>query len=243
MEEFHQHRSRWIVFCDECGDHSLASIDPDFPLFLLSLVLIERADYLRVVVPALARFKLEWFDHEGVNLHSYEIRKVRPPFAFLSRRDLRETFHARLAALMSTLPYRAFPVAVRKDLLVARHGTAAENPYDLALSRGVESIREWIAAHGGGEASWVAEARGKREDRQLAETWSCLHRIPAEGVQPESLEFVPSHDNVAGLQLADLVGYPVARRILNPERPNQAYEVVRSHLSGGKEAGLWVILP
>ncbi|HQF55567.1 MAG TPA: DUF3800 domain-containing protein [Fibrobacteria bacterium] len=156
---------------------------------------------------------------------------------------MREVFHGQLAALMSTLPYRAFLVAVRKDLLVARHGTDAENPYDLALLKGVRSIREWVAVHGGGDVAWIAEARGKREDRQLAATWSILHLVPSEEASPESLEFVPAHDNVAGLQLADLVGYPVARRILNPERLNQAFEVVRTHLCGGQEAGLWTLLP
>ncbi|QQS03413.1 MAG: hypothetical protein IPK50_13995 [Fibrobacterota bacterium] len=62
--------SRWLVFCDECGDHSLVKINPEFPLFLLSLVLVDREEYATRIIPALARFKLDWFDHEGVNLHS-----------------------------------------------------------------------------------------------------------------------------------------------------------------------------
>ena len=38
--------SRFIAFFDECGDHSLTKIDPDFPLFLLALVVVEREVYL-----------------------------------------------------------------------------------------------------------------------------------------------------------------------------------------------------
>ena len=45
--------SRFIAFFDECGDHSLDKIDVDFPLFVLSTVLIERADYINIVVPEL----------------------------------------------------------------------------------------------------------------------------------------------------------------------------------------------
>ncbi len=85
--------SRWLVFCDECGDHSLGKINPEFPLFLLSLVLVDREEYVTRIVPSLARFKLNWFDHEGVNLHSYEIRKAKGPFALLSYRSWREEFH------------------------------------------------------------------------------------------------------------------------------------------------------
>ena len=236
-------RSRWIIFCDECGDHSLAKIDPDFPLFLLSMVLMEREEYACAVVPALARLKLEWFDHEGVNLHSYEIRKIRPPFAFLARRELRVAFHGSLAQLMTELPYRAFIVAVRKDRLLALRGTGAENPYDLALSRGMESVRAWIAQHGGGEAAWVVEARGRREDRQLAETWFAIHDGRTDIPTVETLEFVPGSDNVAGLQLADLIGYPVARRILNPDRINQAFDVLQAHLRDGREDEAWILLP
>lgn len=236
-------RSRWVIFCDECGDHALAKIDPDFPLFLLSMVLVEREEYVQRIVPALARFKLKWFDHEGVNLHSYEIRKIRPPFAFLARRESREAFHASLARMMADLPYRAFVVAVRKDRLLALRGTGAENPYDLALSRGMESVRSWIAQHGGGETAWVVEARGRREDRQLEETWSAIHEGRTDIPRGETLEFVPGRDNVAGLQLADLIGYPVARRILNPDRTNQAFDVLHAHLRDGREGEAWILLP
>jgi hypothetical protein len=37
--------SRFIAFFDECGDHSLAKIDTDFPVFVLALVVIERKTY------------------------------------------------------------------------------------------------------------------------------------------------------------------------------------------------------
>jgi hypothetical protein len=243
MTESSRKLSEWIVFCDECGDHSVSSIDPDFPLFLLSLVLVNRTAYATEIVPALSKFKLDWFDHEGVNLHSYEIRKIRDPFAFLVRREWREAFHSQLATLMSELPYRAFIVAVRKDALVERHGLDAENPYDLALAHGVEAVHAWIDGHGGGVVAWVAESRGKRENRELSSTWQRVCRVSlSEGVV-ETLEFVPGRENVAGLQLADLIGYPVARRILNPDRVNRAFEVIEPHLRNGTAARSWMVLP
>jgi hypothetical protein len=37
--------SRFLGFFDECGDHSLTKIDPDFPLFVLALAVVERTAY------------------------------------------------------------------------------------------------------------------------------------------------------------------------------------------------------
>ena len=34
--------SRYIAFFDECGDHSLEQIDRDFPLFVLSTVIVSK---------------------------------------------------------------------------------------------------------------------------------------------------------------------------------------------------------
>jgi hypothetical protein len=235
--------SRWLVFCDECGDHSLAKINPEFPLFLLSMVLVDRREYAERIVPALSQFKLDWFDHEGINLHSYEIRKAKGQFAILSNRSWREAFNEQLGRLMAELPYRSFCVAVRKDALLKKHGLESDNPYDLALERGVEAVHAWIEGHGGGAAAWVAEARGKREDRELALTWRRIHSFGPSKSNEETLEFVPGSDNVAGIQLADLIGYPVARHILYPDRPHRAFDVVEPHLRNGLRSGAWVELP
>ncbi len=109
--------------------------------------------------------------------------------------------------------------------------------------KGVEAVHAWIESHGGGAAAWVAEARGKREDRDLASTWRHIHAFGPPAYQAESLEFVPGSDNVAGIQLADLIGYPVARRVLNPECPHRAFEVVEPHLRNGLGSRGWMELP
>jgi len=81
--------SEYIAFLDECGDHTLELIDKDFPLFLLATVVMRRADYVEKVVPAITRLKLKYWVHEGVNLHSRDIRKAKGPFGFLQVPDLR----------------------------------------------------------------------------------------------------------------------------------------------------------
>ena len=75
--------SRFIAFFDECGDHSMDKIDRDFPVFVLSMIIAERSAYIETVVPALTRLKLRFWPHEGVNLHSRDIRKAHGDFSFL----------------------------------------------------------------------------------------------------------------------------------------------------------------
>ena len=45
----------------------MEKIDADFPLFVLSTVILERAAYIEKVIPALNRLKLRFWPHEGVN--------------------------------------------------------------------------------------------------------------------------------------------------------------------------------
>ncbi|MFM8830042.1 MAG: hypothetical protein ACKOHM_03405 [Spartobacteria bacterium] len=52
-------------------------------MFVLSTVNQERAAYIEKVIPALNRLKLRFWPHEGVNLHSRDIRKQHGDFSFM----------------------------------------------------------------------------------------------------------------------------------------------------------------
>ncbi len=73
-----------IAYLDEAGDHALAAPDRDFPVFALSLLVVDTAAYARRIVPAVYALKLDLWGHEGVILHSRDIRKAQGPFAFLT---------------------------------------------------------------------------------------------------------------------------------------------------------------
>ena len=76
--------SDYIVYADESGDHSLTSIDPQFPVFVLAFcILIQKAAYTDHVVPAFQRFKFEFWGHDSVVLHGHDIRKAQDDFNIL----------------------------------------------------------------------------------------------------------------------------------------------------------------
>ena len=242
--------SRYVAFFDECGDHSLEKIDTDFPLFVLSTVIMERSNYVNVVVPELTRLKLRFWPHEGVNLHSREIRKAHGDFAFMQVPERRKEMLAALSELMSALPFTLFITVIHKKSHKERYGINAFNPYNLALSFTFERVLHFMEGVGETTLPVTAEARGKNEDQQLE---AAFHRLMTLGtsVIPASkfknlhcpLSFRSKRDNIAGMQIADLCGHPAARKALKPGQENQAFDVVRKHIYRGENEGGWKEFP
>ena len=43
--------SDYIIYVDESGDHSLAKINPEYPLFVLALCIVKKSEYADQIVP------------------------------------------------------------------------------------------------------------------------------------------------------------------------------------------------
>lgn len=238
--------SRFIAFFDECGDHSLVKINPELPVFVLCTLIVERTAYAQTIVPALATLKLRYFAHEGINLHSRDIRKSDGPFSILLNAQVRGRFLADLSAMMAALPFTLFATVIHKHAYKARYGDGARNPYDVALEYSFERVLHFMEANGETALPVIAEARGRNEDNALQ---ASFHRLMTEGTYYNKAErfqkltcpisFRRKHDNIAGIQLADLCAYPVARRALRPETENRAFEVIAPKIyRAGKVSGL-----
>lgn len=225
--------SRFIAFFDECGDHSLTKINPELPVFALCTVVVEREAYARDIVPQIAAFKLRYFAHEGINLHSRDIRKAEGPFSILQNGSVRARFLDDLSAMMGRLPFTLFTTVIHKHAHKARYGDGARNPYDVALEYSFERILHFMESHEEMALPVIAEARGKNEDNELR---ASFHRLMTEGTYYNRAErfrklicpisFRRKQDNIAGVQLADLCAHPVARKTLKPDAENRAYAVI-----------------
>ena len=243
-------RSRFIAFFDECGDHSLEKIDRDFPLFVLALVVVERVAYCEKVLPELNRFKLRYWNHEGINLHSRDIRLAGGPFSLLLNAVVRHKFIEELSALLDELPFTLFISAIRKQTHVERYGKDAANPYDLSLEFTMEGLIHFLESNGETHLPIVAEARGKREDNALEQAF---YRLMARGTENRPAEqfkkldcpltFQSKKNNIAGIQLADLCAHPCARHILNPTKENRAFEIAKKHIYTSGETVGWKVFP
>lgn len=225
--------SRFIAFFDECGDHSLTKINPQFPVFTLCTVVVEREAYANTIVPEMAAFKLRYFAHEGVNLHSHDIRKAEGPFSILLNANVRKPFMDDLSAMMERLPFTLFATVIHKHGHKTRYGERARNPYDVALEYSFERILHFMESHRETALPVIAEARGKHEDNALR---ASFHRLMTEGTRYNKAErfrkltcpidFRRKLDNIAGIQLADLCAYPTARSAISPNEEQRAYAVI-----------------
>src|SRR3989338_11186629 len=72
--------SKYIVYVDESGDHSLQSIDNNYPVFVLAFCIFHKRHYSEAIVPALEKFKFNHFGHDQIVLHENEIRKEKGAF-------------------------------------------------------------------------------------------------------------------------------------------------------------------
>jgi hypothetical protein len=244
-----ERNSRYIAFIDECGDHSWTHINPEFPLFVLSTIVVERDHYWREIVPAFAKLKLRQWSHEGANLHTRDIRKASGAFAFLQVPARRKSFLADMNELMATVQFTLFITAIRKPEYAAAHGAVGTDPYEIALENTFERVLHFLDGCGESDLPVVAEARGKVEDSALAASfYRLLHdgtrNIPSERFRQLrcSMAFVRKVENIAGTQLADLCGYPSSRHILKPSQPNQAFDIVLPHIyQRDGESGIMVL--
>ena len=156
-----------IVYVDETGDHTLELVDKDFPVFVLVLLICDTEKYTGQIVPAFYRLKMDYFGHEGVIMHSRDIRKAQGDFGFLTDPEKRPPFYSRINDIMEQSDYTLIAAAIRKQIHKERYGVNARNPYDLAFTFALERLLPLLEGLGQTEVRLVAEARGKREDEEL----------------------------------------------------------------------------
>jgi hypothetical protein len=176
-----QQHSDFIVFADESGDHSLTNVSREYPVFVLSFCIFRKTDYIENVYPLLQRFKLRWWEHEAVVLHSMRIRRQERPFVFLKSIEKRERFMADLADTLSRCPFTLIAGVIDKVRLRQQY-VQPENPYSIALRFCLERAHEFLLERDQAhlKTGFLFECRGKKEDaelavvfRQLCERLSC----------------------------------------------------------------------
>ena len=232
--------SDFVVYVDESGDHSLASIDKAYPVFVLALCVFHKRHYAEKIVPAVQKFKFNHFGHDSVVLHEHEIRKQTGMFGFLTQRAARDAFMGQLGKIMAASNFVLIACVVDKARLPKSEG-AASNPYHIALGLCLEALRSFLAEKQQDDLKThvVVECRGKKEDAELELEFRriCGGSNPTGKALMFDVVFADKKTNLAGLQLADLVARPVGLDHLRPAQQNQAFEVLKSkfYCSGGRQ--------
>ena len=83
----------------------------------------------------------------------------------------------------------------------------------------------------------IVEERGRKEDRKLLNYYNGLRNNGTKWVEVErfrsrisKFNFKAKKDNIIGLQIADLIAYPITTHLLYPDRENPAYEAFKHNI-------------
>lgn len=232
----------YIVYADESGDHSLVTINPEHPMFVLVFCIFNKKIYCEHIVPRMQQLKFTFWGHDSVVLHNHEIRKAKNDFSLLQNAPVRESFVSCLNTFIENTEVTIIAAAINKNSLKNRY-SKPDNPYEIALRFCMERLWYWLEekAQGNLLTHLIVEKRGHNEDTQLELEFRRIVSATEFSNKPKlDIRFMDKKHNSTGLQIADLAAYPIARHMTKPKQKNRAYEIIKSKLrksSSGKIDG------
>lgn len=229
---------KYNLYIDESGDHGLVTLDAGFPVFLLCGILISDEDY-SVVREQLNTIKRELWENKEVIFHSRDIRKCNKEFQILFDLDIKKRFYEQINDVIHNSKYRIIASAIDKEKYIKMYGRLSNDVYELALSFIMERTIFCLDEIKNTEKQLevIIEKRGKKEDKKLDEHFQ---RLLARGTGflasqrfrdvKTTITFRDKKENINGLQLADLIAYPIARYVIEPNRANPAFDVLENKI-------------
>lgn len=229
--------SDYIIYVDESGDHSLSSVDKEYPIFVLAFCIFKKDTYTQNAVKRLKEFKFKHFGHDMVVLHENEIRRDKGYFKVLKSRELKQNFMNELTEIIEEENFTIIATAINKTQFDMTSKT--KNLYDLALRFCMERAYSFLYKNKQGEkiTHIVVERRGQKEDEALELEFRRINDGQNQTNTFMNFEIIMAHkqSNSAGLQLADLVARPIGINILRPNQENRAYEIIKKKFYEKKE--------
>lgn len=232
--------SKYIIYVDESGDHSLQSVDGNYPIFVLAFCIFHKRHYSEAIVPALEKFKFNYFGHDQIVLHENEIRKEKGSFNIFRGKDEKDKFLNQLTEIIEFSNFILISCIIDKRSL-SKQGDLSSNPYHIALGLCMEKLYDFLQEKGQQEKKThvVVECRGKKEDAELELEFRRICDGNNRMGIPLPFEIIFSDKKVmsSGLQLADLVARPIGLSFLRPEQSNRCYEVLKEKFfcDGGRD--------
>ncbi len=221
---------KYIVYVDESGDHSLQSINKEYPVFVLAFCVFHKDHYSEKVVSALESFKFKHFGHDQVVLHENEIRKEKGAFRIFPSREHKTRFIEDLNVIIQDNNFILISCVIDKRRLKEQQ-EAPSNPYHIALRFCLETLYEFLEEKNEQEnlTHVIVEQRGPKEDKDLELEFRriCDGYNSMEKKLPFEVLFSNKQTMSSGLQLADLVARPIGIHVIRRDQPNRAFDILK----------------
>ncbi len=213
------------VYIDESGDHTYSRLDEPWRCHLALLgIWLKRGDEYNAFSDALVRLKRDVFHispDDRLVFHLSEIKGRKGAFGALNDPATDALFGKRLLELIESTPFTMVCAIIDKAAHQKRYAMPF-HPYHFAMTALSERYAFWLSEkHTRGDA--VAESRGKKEDKELGDTYRNLatkgtsylkDTVARRVLTSKELKFKCKDDDVPGLQLADMLVHPMKRDAL-----------------------------
>lgn len=224
---------KYRMYIDEVGNSDMgASADPNHRYLSLTGVIFE-LDYVdQVVFPGVEDLKRRYFGShpdDPVVLHRKELVNKKPPFEALRDAATEAAFNTELLGLIRDFEYVVITAVIDKLEHQRRYTVWRFDPYHYCLTVLVERYVMWLKdLNAVGDV--MAESRGGKEDRRLKDSFERVYLKGSDYMKPElfaahltshQLKVKSKSNNIAGLQIADLIAHPSFRATL-ARHENQA---------------------
>lgn len=225
-----------VLYLDESGDHNLSRVDSKYPVFVLGGAIID-IDYAQGhLVEKLNEFKKDLLGATDVIMHTADIKRNRNGFEALKDQKFRTHFYKKLNTMMTELDYSVVACAIDKMKLRYSHNYFSQNlppiypksesyeyhvdVYDLSMRILTERF-VWLLSQSNDTGIIIVESRTENLNETLKLSWEKIKiqgtgTVQAVDVKKHIMEFNLRNkkDNLAGLQIADLIVSPIGRHVL-----------------------------
>jgi len=226
------------LYIDESGEHGLVNINMGFPVFVLCGLLMSEINYV-IIRDEINALKNDIWGDKKVILHSRDIRKCEKEFTLLFDLGIKHQFYEAINKIFRNNDYNIISSAINKIRYVEKHGKLGNDVYEISLAFVIEKAVEILIESMGNDFGLkiYIEKRGKKEDQQLSEHLQKIRirgsaKVPSDKYieHIKEIKFIDKKENINGLQLADLAAYPIARYVIDSERANPAYEILKEKI-------------
>lgn len=234
---------RYRLYVDESGDHTFTlADDPNHRyLGLLGVWFDVDAPYKAFTknVQDLKMEVLGWHpDEPSICLHRKDIMGRKGVFSCLRDPGLDKYFCQRLLQIVAEAKFRMTCVVIDKAVHRAKTYRELFHPYHYCVAALLERYAGWLDRTGV-QGDVMAESRGGTEDRELREAFEVTLEKGTRFHSAESfkrvltsrkLKLKKKEHAIAGLELADLLVYPLKREMVAKRNGEQGRQDFSSEL-------------
>lgn len=239
------------LYLDESGDWGYPKYHVKNPVLCLCGCILDDEYYVKTIVPSIKQLKRQRFSKDVV-FHRFKIQTRKNDFSLLKTRQSADEFIREFSQYITNIDITILLSAINKADFYSTYGLKRVDPYlpqdiysiifTFTVERFVLFLRERK-----GKGKIIAESRGTKEDQAIQYWYSLMLRNGTQfilnwqfrDVLPNAIEFRKKQDNIEGLQIADWIAHPMAKKINYPNGSEDKYgewELYKNKIWLGKNA-------